>query len=132
MADFLVGNVVPDLGNIKVGIKDVNRIMNGATEVWPKSGVIYWNSVLDTPLGCASTTGTGITILNTPDSNIVIGNTLNELSGGSYIPLRAGIFRMSRNLIPGNTYIIADGTILLSIYIITVGSGGVITNKQDC
>jgi hypothetical protein len=131
MADFLVGNVTPSVGNIKVGTRDVNRIMNGVTEVWPLTApLITYNSVLNTPSGCGASTGTAISIRNTPASSIAIGYALEELSGGSYISLRAGIFRMSRDLIPGNTYNTSD--VFKSTYIITVGSGGVITNKQEC
>ena len=131
MADFLVGNVTPNAGNIKVGIRDVNRIINGVTEVWPLTApVITYNSVLNVLLGCASSTGTAISIRNTPASSIAIGYALEELSGGSYIPLRAGLFRMSKDLIPGNTYNTSD--IFKSTYTITVGLLGVITDKQEC
>ena len=133
MADFLVGNVTPDAGNIKVGIIDINRIMNGGTEVWPLvAPIIYWNSVLNVPSGCASSAGTAITIRNVPNDSIVIGFALEELSGGSYIPLRVGLFRMSRDLISGNIYNISGSGVPITTYVITVGSGGVITNKQEC
>lgn len=52
MACFKIGDIIPSVGNIKVGSTNVIRIMNGSVQVWPCSIIQLvcgsWNSLTST------------------------------------------------------------------------------------
>jgi hypothetical protein len=88
-----------------------------------------FNSVLSVD-DCSDQEGIATTIVAINQDDVIVGNQLQSTSGGSITDLGIGFYRMSNNLIDGNTYQI--GNIQSSTYVVQVGNNGVISQITNC
>lgn len=100
----------------------------GSTTACPTcGGGVTYNSVVGVA-NCTTSTGVATTIVE--EGEIVVGTQLISTSGGNLTNLPTGIYRMSNELIDGQTYNINN--IPTTTYIVQVGNSGTITSITQC